>query len=202
MACNISSAVAIEEARRRYPELPILGVIEPGASAALASGAKRIGVLATQGTVTSGAYTRVIRALSRESSVTEIPCPLFVPIVEAEETKTDRAMEASKSYLGPLVEAESQTIILGCTHYPFLQQTLNKAASALFPANSLPTFIDPAIETANVAHECLCRREALNPSSEHGRRSYFVSGQPDQFQNSGSFFLGEQIVNVDRIILD
>jgi glutamate racemase len=201
MACNISSAVAIDEARHRHPEIPILGVIEPGSAAALATGSTNIGVLATQGTVSSRAYSKVITALSSATIVTEMSCPLFVPIVEDEEVDSPRAFAATFDYLSQLANSKPGAIILGCTHYPFLQTTLSKVASTIFPENDLPLFIDPAIETARVAGRILSKYNAMNPSTQSGSRNYFVSGSPDHFEKNGSFFLGKSIIHAAQIKL-
>ncbi len=201
MACNISSAVAIDEARKILPNIPILGVIEPGVAAALATGATNIGVLATLGTVSSGAYSRVIHRLSPNAAVTEEACPEFVPIVEAEKTETSEAFAESKTHLSPLADTKSAAIILGCTHYPFLLPALSAAAEKLFATDRQPIFIDPAIETANAIKTILSRTDLLNSSQNEGRTTYYVSGPTGQFEKNGSFFLGKQIESVEQAIL-
>jgi glutamate racemase len=198
MACNISSAVAIDEARALWPTIPIIGVIEPGATAAIESSSIAIGVLATQGTVTSGAYTRVVTRLDCSAVVTEVACPKFVPIVEAELMNSPEAFHASVEYLAPLSAAKCRAIILGCTHYPFLQHTLASAAAELFPHNGQPTFIDPALETANQIGNLLSTKSILNPAETPPTRTYYVSGPPQQFQQSGTLFLGEKIETVNQ----
>jgi len=201
MACNISSAVAIDEARRRYPTLPIIGVIEPGAAAALSTGSKSIGVLATQGTVNSGAYSRVITAIDPSAIVTEVACPKFVPLVEAEQVGTLEAFEASADSLRYLQTAGSNAIILGCTHYPFMMETLTTTALDLYPRDDQPVFIDPAIETAEMTKTILAKHSLLNAQAASGSRAYFVSGEPELFMKNGSFFLGMPISNAKQISL-
>jgi glutamate racemase len=201
MACNISSAVAVDEARRQFPHIPILGVIEPGAAAAVATGSTHIGVLATLGTVTSGAYTRVINGMAPHLCVSEVPCPLFVPIVEAGHVGTSAAYAASTEYLKPLAEAKSTAIILGCTHYPFLLPALRKAALELYSETKQPVFIDPAIETTNKIRVVLATEHMANTTGVHGERRYFVSGSPEQFESSGTLFLGETVQRVKQVTL-
>jgi glutamate racemase len=201
MACNISSAVAIDEARRCYPEIPIIGVIEPGSLAAINTGAERIGVLATQGTVTSGAYTRFIRSRRESASVVEVACPAFVPLVESEMIDSPEAHEASLEYLTPLAAAHATAIILGCTHYPFLTKTLEKVAASVFRDGSVPCFIDPAIETANAISRILSSRGLINGRTAGNFHAYFVSGYPEHFENNGSFFLGKPIIDARHVTL-
>ena len=138
MACNISSAVALADARPAHPAIMASGVILPGAEAALAATENgTIGVLATEGTVKSGAYTRALRALRPDIRVLEVACPQFVPLVEAGQERSPAARTASCDYLAPLMEAEADTVILGCTHYPFLLPVLQAAQPTL-------RFVDPA----------------------------------------------------------
>ena len=141
MACNISSATGLKHVQAAHPNIPVLGVIEPGAKAAVAVTQNgRVGVLATEGTVRSGAYTRGLHTLNAELQVTEIACPDFVPLVEAGQVNTLVAEEAARRYLAPLQAAQADTIVLGCTHYPFLLPVLNRLAPGI-------TFIDPALAT-------------------------------------------------------
>jgi glutamate racemase len=201
MACNISSAVALPAARERHPDIPMLGVIEPGASAALATSALRIGVLATQGTVTSGAYTRTIKSAQPAASVVEVPCPLFVPLVEAGDTEGPSALNAALEYLAPLAEAGCQAVILGCTHYPFLMPTLRSAAGELFGKGAIPAFVDPAQETTREAGCLLAKCGLVSQADAHPLYQYFVSGDVDHFQSQGSIFLGAPIAGAQHVCL-
>ena len=141
MACNISSATGLDAVQKTYPDTPALGVILPGADAAVRQTCNgRIGVLATEGTVRSGAYTRALTALSAHICVTEIACPKFVPLVEASRESSLEAFATAQEYLAPLAVARVDTVILGCTHYPFLLPVLLSIAPEL-------TFIDPASVT-------------------------------------------------------
>lgn len=136
-ACNTSSAYALDEAHRRFTA-PIVGMIEPGARAAVAaSTGGTIGVLATQATVNSQVYTRSLMRLKSDIQCLEIGCPEFVPLVESEQTHSQAAYQASQRYLQPLLEAGADTIILGCTHYPLLLPMLREIAPRV-------CFVDPA----------------------------------------------------------
>ena len=141
MACNISSAVALADVQAAHPEAPILGVILPGAAAALEITENNvIGVLATEGTVRSGAYTRALHASRLNVQVLEVACPQFVPLVESGQERSPIARSAACDYLAPLLDAGADTVILGCTHYPFLLPVLKDAAPEV-------TFVDPAAQT-------------------------------------------------------
>ena len=146
MGCNISSAVALDVVAESLTPIPVFGVIAPAARRA-AESESRIGLLATQGTVTSGSYTEHILRANPRAFVREIACPRFVPLVEAGEMESDEAHSAAHEYLRPLAESGCRAIILGCTHYPFLLPVLSRAAAELMPNPVI--FIDPADEAAD-----------------------------------------------------
>lgn len=146
MACNISTATALDDASRALPHLPVVGVIGPGVCQALdqldAVGGNLVGVLATQGTVTSGAYVSAIHRIAPHIRVEQSACPRFVPLVESGMTGSSEAVEAAHEALRPLAEAGCRTVILGCTHYPFMANALQQAAADLGFADMV--LVDPA----------------------------------------------------------
>lgn len=149
MACNISSAVARDEVASAYPELPVLGVLAGGASSAVRLWEETggpIGVLATSGTVKSGAYVSAISALAPEAEVLQVECPDLVPLIENGEEETPRMLARCMEYLEPLSDAECRIVILGCTHYPLGLSALRVAAMRLFDEE--PVFVDPALAAA------------------------------------------------------
>src|SRR5690606_19978335 len=125
-----------------FPEVPVIGVVLPGARAAvkLADG-RPIGILATTGTVKSGAYVRAIQTLSPDAVVVQQACPAFVPLVESGKTETEEAEAAAQACVKPLTDQRVGTIVLGCTHYPFLRRPIQLAAG------NYVQLIDPAEET-------------------------------------------------------
>jgi len=153
MACNISSATALEAVRASHPNTLVLGVIEPGARAAVQTTRNgRIGVLTTAGTAKSAAYTRTFHALDPQLFVLEVPCPEFVPLVEGDAVASKEACRAAETYMTPLLEAETDTVVLGCTHYPFLLPVLQSVAPQV-------AFVDPAEQTViELAREIENRR--------------------------------------------
>ena len=130
VACNTASAVALP-ALGAALTIPVLGVVEPGARvAAQASRSGRIGVIGTQGTVASGAYQAAIRAVRPGAEVVAKACPLFVPLAEEGWVDNDVAHTAAALYLTSLRRSGIDTLVLGCTHYPFLAPLIAKAAGA------------------------------------------------------------------------
>jgi len=190
MACNMSSAVALDAARKHFPNIPILGVIEPGARAAVAASASRpIGVLATTGTVKSEAYVRSITRLDPGRIVFQQACPKFVPLVESGSAESEEAEAAACTYVAPLVSAGCETLILGCTHYPFLRRPI---ASAAGPEVAI---IDPAEETVRALENTLLEK-GLASDRLDSPHEFFASGDTDGFAELGSAFLGRSIERV------
>jgi glutamate racemase len=199
MACNISSAVAADIAQERHPNVPIIGVVRPGARAACATGSDRIGVLATKGTVDSGAYERAIHEADKGIGVVQVPCPKFVPLVEAGDFESQDALDACREYLEPIAASKCDTVILGCTHYPFLLSSLNKAAASLFEKQ--PVFIDPAIETAQIVAETLAARSLLAPQNAKPANRFFASSDVEKFKSNAPALLGSKVETVDLVRL-
>lgn len=194
MACNMSSATALSAAREAYPNTPIIGVIEAGARAAVQSASDgKIGVLATTGTVNTGAYTKTLHGLMPDAEVVEQACPRFVPLVEVGMSDSPEAEAAAREYIEPLLNAGCRTIILGCTHYPFLTNAIKKAAG-----NGI-ALIDPAEETVIEAANILLNTGTLNSQNTEPVHSYFTSDRPEKFAELGSRFLGSTICGVRQI---
>jgi glutamate racemase len=125
VACNTASSYAIDAVAAALP-VPVVGVVEPGARAAVATSVRRVGVIATEGTVRSGAYHKALKRLVPSLEVTAVPCPLFVPLAEegwGDHPVTD---QVAQHYLHPLLERRVDSIILGCTHYPLLKPSLQR----------------------------------------------------------------------------
>jgi glutamate racemase len=191
MACNMSSAVALDAARAAFPQIPILGVIEPGSRAAVSNGSRVIGVLATTGTVKSGAYSRTILTLAPRVKVYEQPCPAFVPLVESGMTDSEEAEIAARSCVMPLMSAGTDTLVLGCTHYPFLRKMIERAAPEA-------AIIDPAEETVRALDKILKDNAMQAGSDEPGEHRFFSSGDPEGFARLGSRLLGREIAKAEH----
>lgn len=195
MACNMSSAVALEAAQSRFPDVPVLGVIEPGAKAAIAVAQDApVGILATSGTVKSGAYERSIHKLDPQRKVVQQACPRFVPLVESGRADSEDAEAAARDYVGPLVSEGCRTIILGCTHYPFLRRAIESAAGPEV------TIVDPAMETTHALGKILNER-GIAAGRLEAAHVYSASGDTAGFAAIGSAFLGRPIDKVERITI-
>ena len=195
VACNTITAHALEYLREHAP-VPVVGVIEPGARAAVqAAPGGRIGVIGTAGTVASGAYERAIRALRPDAQVTAVACPLFVPFVEEGWFDHPAAELVAREYLAPLQRAGVSVLVLGCTHYPLLKPLL---ARVMGPGVKL---IDSAEETANAVARELSSRGLEAPSGFAPRHRFVVSDDEPRFRTVGERFLGERLGEVEVVPL-
>lgn len=192
VACNSASAVALDALRERF-ELPVIGVIEPGARAAVAATRNRkVGVIGTEATIASGSYTRALRALVPDLEIYTRACPLFVPLAEEGWVENEVARQAAALYLASLRQSRIDTLVLGCTHYPLLAKTI---ADYLGPEVRL---IDSAEETAREVVATLAARGLARTRGE-GSASFFVTDVPDRFTKIGGRFLGTAIDSAVRI---
>ena len=190
VACNTSSAWALP-AIRRAVKIPVIGVIEPGARAALAaSRGGRIGVIGTEATVKSGAYPKAIRALSARVKISSQACPLFVPLVEEGWWTGDVVAAVARKYVAPLRSARVDTVILGCTHYPYLKGVLAKAIGMSV------RLIDSADETARETERSLSDLSLRAPKGRLGHRMFFASDAPERFARLGRRMLGAAVSRV------
>jgi glutamate racemase len=190
VACNTASAVALELAQAEF-DAPTVGVIEPGARAAAVDTInRRVGVLATQVTVESGAYRRAVRGYDAGIVVHEQACPEFVPLIEKGVVDGPELEEVARGYLDPLTRRRVDAVILGCTHYPLISATINRI---LGPEVRL---ISSAGQTALEVGYVLSRRGYLRrprDADDLGSSTYVCSADPAEFATLGGRFLGEEI---------
>lgn len=190
VACNTSTAHALDHLRAHAP-VPVVGVIDPGARAAVAATASgRIGVIGTAGTIASGAYERAIKALRPDATVVSQACPLFVPLVEEGWFDHPATALVAREYLQPLERAQVDVLVLGCTHYPLLKSLL---AQVLGPGVRL---IDSAEETANAVRRELETAGMLAPAGGQPTHQFVVSDDEPHFRRIGARFLGEKLQDV------
>ncbi len=195
-ACNTSSSVSLPFLQEKY-DIPILGMVEPGVKAALqATRNKKVGVIATEATVNSGAYPRTMRFFDQEVEVFMQACPRFVPLVEAGKIKSPEARAAAAAYLKPLQKAKIDTLVLGCTHYPFLAPVI---AEVLGPGVKL---VDPAEETVKELATLLAEEEEAKNESTRPEHRFFASGAADSFYTIGRQFLGDLLFTVEQVSLN
>jgi glutamate racemase len=191
VACNTATAHALPVLRAERA-IPVIGVVEPGARAAVAAtAAGAIGVIGTAGTVRSGAYERAIHALRPDARVTAQACPLFVPLVEEGWTDRDATGLIAREYLAPVVAARVDTLVLGCTHYPLLKPLLHEV---LGPDVRL---IDSAEETAAETARVLTEQGIAAAPGATPAYHFVCSDDPSRFLALGQRFLGSAIDDVE-----
>lgn len=200
IACGTVSTVAIRQLKAEN-DLPIIGVVEPaGLAAATATHNGRVGLIGTQASVRSGAYERVIASVRPDIQVTAIPCPLLVPLIEAGRIhQGDLVIETVVSeYLAPMKEADIDTLVLGCTHYPLLKHIISQQMGPGV------TLIDTGEQCALEAARLLRESDMLAPPDrKEGKRQYYVSDAPAGFVRTATLFLGEEIEDaVERVDID
>jgi glutamate racemase len=195
VACNTSTAHALRALQEASP-VPVLGVIKPGARAAIASGGEGpIGVIGTAGTIASDAYNRAIQALSPGLLVIQRACPLFVPLVEEGWFDHPATELVAADYLRELREACVRSLVLGCTHYPLLKPLLQRVMG---PEVKL---IDSGQATAE-ALETILTDKALHASGEaKARHRFVVSDDEARFRQVGSRFIGERLGRAEVLAL-
>ena len=199
VACGTVSSVALDDTRVEL-DLPVLGVIEPSARAAvLAARGGTIGVLGTQGTIASGAYPRAISALSTRAEVIANPAPLFVPLAEEGWLDGEVPRLVARRYLEPLMAAGVRCVVLGCTHYPLLREAIETEAAAL--AGEPVTLVDSAAATADEVAAFLSERGQGSLRERRGTLELLVTDLPKSFASVAARFLGEPVEQVHQIDL-
>jgi glutamate racemase len=195
VACNTATAHALPALRREF-DMPIVGVIEPGARAAAAvTKTKRVGVIGTAGTIKSRAYEKEIRKLLPDVEVTAQACALFVPLVEEGWLDSEVTRAVARNYLAPIVSAEVDTLVLGCTHYPLMKTVIGNVVGREV------RLIDSAHETARQAGEILRAHGLENGTPDAARYRFIASDAPDTFLGLGERFLGSPIDRVETVTL-
>lgn len=193
VACNTASAVSIDRIKERA-SVPVIGVIEPGAKAAARSSMNRkVGVIGTEATIASSAYTKGIKALAPDIEVIGLPCPLFVPLVEEGFTDNEIAEMVAERYLKGIKDKGIDTLVLGCTHYPLLKGVILKVMGSGI------TLIDSAIETVREVRAILKQKNIKRDSPDSPLRRFFVTDSPDRFTKVGERFLGQKIEHIEKI---
>ena len=182
-ACNSATAAALPDLQRRL-SVPVIGVLAPEAHAAvLATRNRRIGLLATEATVASGRYLELVRALDAGAELFAVACPRLVPLIEGDDVFGEELTEAVREYAAPLKEADVDTVILGCTHYPLIRPALQRVFGRGV------TLVFSAEETAREAAETLARKGIENDDAREGTYRFLTTGDPELFRAKGQRFL-------------
>lgn len=196
-ACGTASSVALEQLKPEF-EIPLIGVLEPVCEAAVSKTKNGIiGVLGTPGTINSGSYRKGICALKPDATVIEQACPMFVPLVENGYLDHEATYLFAKEYLKPLIDNKADIVILGCTHYPLLENVIQSIVG-----NDV-TVINAGYETALYTQKILEEKNLLSNRETQGQSCYFVSDDEKKFSHLGGMFLGRKIeTSVTKVDID
>lgn len=197
VACNSASSVSLPTLKRHF-HIPIIGVIDPGAKAAISNSInKKIGVIGTLGTVTSNSYKKALKKIERKVNVYQQPCSLFVPLAEDGWNDTKIAQEISDEYIKKIAGRNIDTLILGCTHYPILKGVIQKSVGKKVE------LIDSGKETAKEVKRILEKRNLLNNNKVTGKNHsiFFVSDFPHKFAEVSERFLSKELKYVHKVKL-
>lgn len=196
IACNTASSVSLEPIKSSVP-IPVLGVIEPGAKAAVSSTKnKKVGVIGTEATIKSNSYTKAIKTIDRDVEVFSLLCPLFVPLVEEGWTEGKIVEMIAERYLNNIKDNGIDTLVLGCTHYPLLKKVISKVM------DEKVNLIDSAIETAREIKTILSNFSLLRTDTSNIIHEFYVTDSPERFMDVGEKFLGEKIYYIKKIELE
>jgi len=193
VACNTATSAALPRLQEEL-SVPVVGVLTPEAHAAVqATRNRRIGLLATQGTVDSGRYGELVRALDAGVSFHPVACPRLVPLIEGDDPYADETELAVREYAALLKEAEVDTVILGCTHYPLIrpifQRVFGRGVTLVFSAE----------ETAREVAETLGRKGIENEPGRDGEYRFLTTGDPEAFRAMGRRFLPLPVGDVEHV---
>lgn len=196
IACNTVSAVAIDMLKEIF-DMYILGVIVPGSKmASEITINKKIGVIGTNATILSGAYEKNIKNENNENTVYSKACPLFVPIVEDGLSNTNIAMETTKFYLEELITKDVDTIVMGCTHYPILENTIKNVVGKNI------NLVNPAKETAIEMKKYLEKNDLLNEEVDNSRKNiFYITDDENKFRRNLLDFINVDNPNIKKINL-
>ena len=193
IACNNAAAAALDDLRATIA-IPVIGVIEPGVRSLIkATRSGHVGVIATAGTVASGAYQRAVDATGADVQLTCAACPGFVEFVERGDTNSDEVLVLAERLLAPVQAAAVDTLLLGCTHYPYLARTINDVMGRDV------VLVSSADETAFDVRERLHGSDLAAPSRRAATHRFFSSGDTSSFSAVGSRLFGPELVHAETV---
>jgi glutamate racemase len=194
-ACNSATSAALPDLQTHL-DVPIVGVLTPEAHAAVqATRNRRIGLLATHATVTSGRYEQLVHALDAGVRLVPVACPRLVPLIESADPFGPETVGAVREYAAPLKRAGVDTVILGCTHYPLIRPILQR----VFGRDV--TLVFSAEETAREVAETLARKGIENAAAREGSYRFLTTGDTELFRSTGARFLQLPIAEVEHVTI-
>lgn len=190
VACNTVSANALHIVKK-HSSAKVIGVIKPGVETALnVTKTGKVLVIGTRATINSHAYSKAITSINRNIEVEEVACPLFVPLVEEGFVDDNISLEVAKRYLSKYAQSSFDTLILGCTHYPLLKNTLKKVLPSI-------NIIDSSFSCAVAVRDILAKNNILNSKKDFGTSRFFVSDRPQNFMELSYRLAGIKICKID-----
>ena len=199
VACNTASAYAIEDLEAEL-DIPVIGVVKPGARmAADMTRNGKIGVIATEGTIGSGLYTKYIKSIREDATIYGKACPLFVPLVEEGLWEDPVTVEIARRYLNELIDLDIDTLILGCTHYPLIRSTIGRVMGEDV------TLVNPAYETAIALKRLLAEKNLLNevaPPLGSNPYQFYVSDGAEKFKQFANSIIKYGILSAKTINIE
>ncbi len=196
IACNTATAFTLESLRQEL-SIPVVGVIHPGARAAIkVSQSEQVGVIGTLGTINSGAYEATLKQLKPSLRVASLACPSFVPLVEEGEVEGQQAFEVVSAALRPFIEQHPMdTLVLGCTHYPLLRPVIQEVVGEAIQ------IISSNEEVANEVSSVLGFLEQLNVATEERNHAFYTTGDEERFQRVHQHLFGDDVPKVKALDL-
>jgi len=193
VACNTASALSLNDIKGRY-NIPVVGVIMPGVKKAIKSTSNfRIGIIGTEATINSNSYYNAIKKLAPDSKIYSKACPLFVPLAEEGLLDDEITFLTAKKYLKEMKEAQIDSLILGCTHYPLLKKVIRKVMGKDV------ILVDSAKETAKEVEKILKDKGLKKTDKNYNNHEFFVTDFPERFKKVGKIFLGKSLNHVMKI---
>lgn len=196
VACNTATAYALDDLQKKL-DIPVIGVIQPGARAAIKTTKNRkIGVIGTDGTIKSKAYPSALQLINRNLQVYSLACPLFVPMVERGVTSGEEALAVVEQSLQPLKkEYEIDTLVLGCTHYPLLENTIQKVMG---PDVKI---ISSSEETARETSTILEVHQLLYTKHREPEHEFYMTGDIEMFKRIYQTIFKEDINSIEKVVM-
>lgn len=196
IACNTATAYALDAVKETF-DIPVVGVIQPGVRAAIkATRTNKVGIIGTEGTINSNAYPNGLRKVNQNIEVTSLACPQFVPMVEKGITKGPEAEKVVKRSLDRLMDQPIDTLVLGCTHYPLLEKTIQSVLGDTIK------LISSSEETARETSLLLERDQLLYPIARQPNHYFYSTGDLTLFKNIAMMIFNEQPGQVQKINID
>ncbi len=196
IACNTASACSLKLVKDSF-DIPVIEVTEPGAITAVnETKNKKIGVIGTVATITSGVYERAIKGLDSSIEIVQKACPLFVPLVEEGWWENDIAFRIAEEYLEPMKKEGIDTLVMGCTHYPMLYNTISKVMGEKVK------LVSSALEVTKVVRNILGEMDIMRDERINPVYRYYTSDSVEKFESLGSAILESDIHSAEKVDIE